>query len=398
MRIRTQTLGSFDNVIRYDRYRDCGASWSPWRQTHVFEKGSVIYRRIEDVEVPNFKKLRKSCPPLLLPFNSLLIETKTITKVPGENNILSRHRSCSSSTYEARGPALFGTFLLPDPLERDLTSDIDAVMLGACASARESIHDTLTELAELRGTIDTFVSLVKRFGKLKRKVVHRAWELTKRSKGLNITDAMTTAWLEFRYAWMPMVYSLEDIQEALSTIERGSVKGRARSVVDLSDSKTVTDPNGDGGRASYTSTTTITGHVTIRGYAVGTFSTGGGRFGFDPLLTAWELVTLSFVVDWFIDIGSWLQTYSPFAEGGLVNTGYSLKYEFERSYSGNISYYGNLVGDEYTTGGGTTGTYTEKIERYVRVPANPPFFPSFKPDLNWKRGLDLISLIYKSFR
>lgn len=398
MRIRTQTLGSFDTVVRQDRYRACNASWSPWRNIRAIESGSVTYRRIEDVEVPNFKKLRKSCPPLLMPFNPLLIEKKTVIKSPGENNIQARSESCSSSTYEARGPEFFGTFILPDPLSKDLGSDINAVMLSACASAREAIHDTLTELAELRGTVDTFVSLVKRFGKLKRKVVHRAWELTKRTKGLNIADAMTTAWLEFRYAWMPIVYSLEDIQEALSTLERGSVKGRARSVVDLSDSKTVTDPNGDGGRASYTTTTTITGHVTIRGYAIGTFSTGGGRFGFDPLLTAWELVTLSFVVDWFIDIGSWLQTYSPFAEGGLTNTGYSLKYEFERSYSGNISYYGKLVNGEFTTGGGTTGTYTEKIERYVRVPANPPFFPAFKPDLNWKRGLDLMSLIFKSFR
>ena len=138
--------------------------------------------------------------------------------------------------------------------------------------------------------------------------------------------------------------------------------------------------------------------MTVRGYAIGTFSTGGGRFGFDPLLTAWELVTLSFVVDWFIDIGSWLQTYTPFAEGGLTNTGYSLKYEFERSYSGNVSYSGALINGKYVTGGGTSGTYTEKIERYVRVPAAPPFFPSFKPDLNWKRGLDLVSLIHKSFR
>ena len=194
-----------------------------------------------------------------------------------------------------------------------------------------------------------------------------------------------------------MVYSLKDIQEALSTIERGSVKGRARSVVDLSDSKTTVNLVDDG-RASHSLTTTITGHVTIRGYAVGTFSAGGGRFGFDPLLTAWELVTLSFVVDWFIDIGSWLQTYSPFAEGGLTNTGYSLKYEFERSYSGNISYFGAYISGKNVTGGGTSGTYIEKIERYVRVPAPPPFFPSFNPDLNWKRGLDLISLIYKSFR
>lgn len=398
MRIRTQTLGSFSTVTRQDRYRACNASWSPWRNTRAVNSGSVTYRRIEDVEVPNFKKLRESCPPLLLPFNPLLVEKKTVTYKPGVNNIQARSESCSSSTYEAVGPEFFGTFILPDPLSKDLSSDIDAVMLSACASARESIHDTLTELAEFRGTIDTFVSLVKRFGKLKRKVVHRAWALTKRTKGLNIVDAMTTAWLEYRYAWMPIVYSLKDIQEALSTLERGSVKGRARSVVDLSDSRTVTDPNGDGGRASYTTTTVISGQVTIRGYAVGTFSAGGGRFGFDPLLTAWELITLSFVVDWFIDIGSWLQTYSPFAEGGLSNTGYSLKYEFERSYSGNISYYGKLIGGEYTIGGGTTGTYTEKIERYVRVPASPPFFPAFKPDLNWKRGLDLISLIYKSFR
>lgn len=39
---------------------------------------------------------------------------------------------------------------------------------------------------------------------------------------------------------------------------------------------------------------------------------------FDPLVTAWELVPFSFVLDWFVNVGEALAAFSPFATGSLA--------------------------------------------------------------------------------
>ena len=35
------------------------------------------------------------------------------------------------------------------------------------------------------------------------------------------------------------------------------------------------------------------------------------RFGMNPVATAWELTTLSFVIDWFISVGDFIAAYTP---------------------------------------------------------------------------------------
>ena len=35
------------------------------------------------------------------------------------------------------------------------------------------------------------------------------------------------------------------------------------------------------------------------------------RFGMNPIGTAWELTTLSFVIDWFISVGDFIAAYTP---------------------------------------------------------------------------------------
>ena len=35
------------------------------------------------------------------------------------------------------------------------------------------------------------------------------------------------------------------------------------------------------------------------------------RFGMNPVGTAWELTTLSFVIDWFISVGDFIAAYTP---------------------------------------------------------------------------------------
>jgi hypothetical protein len=58
--------------------------------------------------------------------------------------------------------------------------------------------------------------------------------------------------------------------------------------------------------------------VTLK--AQGLQSVGLGRY--DPLLTAWELTPFSFVFDWFVDIGGFLESLSAL-EGYVVLAGYS---------------------------------------------------------------------------
>lgn len=125
-------------------------------------------------------------------------------------------------------------------------------------------------------------------------------------------DDLAALWLSYRYGFLPLYLSIKDIISsnlAKPSSELMVFDGTASRVID----------------SSSTTQTSIGGHP----FAV-YFDRQGVRkansrlyiqykrdpnpFGFgayDIMLAAWEKVTLSFVVDWFVGVGSWLGAYRP---------------------------------------------------------------------------------------
>lgn len=80
----------------------------------------------------------------------------------------------------------------------------------------------------------------------------------------------------------------------------------------------------------------------------------------DPLLTAWELTPFSFVFDWFVDVGSWLEARSSL-QGLKVLAGY---YTTETLYEG--STYMKYASGSYSKTAQPLPTWHWTTSRYIR--------------------------------
>lgn len=125
----------------------------------------------------------------------------------------------------------------------------------------------------------------------------------------------------------------------------------------------------------------------------------GRLIGVNPLVTAWELTTLSFVVDWFIQVGDFLQAISPsFAQQTEV--------VYSRKLKGTVRTVQNPTSPPTFDPGtvfkskikleGVSGTF-ESYHREVIDPMSHLTIPR-ETVLNWKRELDAFALTWTRLR
>jgi hypothetical protein len=106
----------------------------------------------------------------------------------------------------------------------------------------------------------------------------------------------------------------------------------------------------------------------------------------DLPLTAWELVPYSFVVDWFYDVGSFLEahTLAVKASGLAIGDGYD------------VTLVRNLDNVTHTLAAGWSGSINQTATSYGkltrRVPGSVSQSPSWNVRLDEFKVLDLISL------
>lgn len=142
------------------------------------------------------------------------------------------------------------------------------------------------------------------------------------AKGVNPTKALSGAWLEYRYGWKPLMLDLHDLVQGLYTEPRIPHEVLvARAGYDRTYSSTVPwrndiQPNdiAFGGTTSMDFQARVRSSVRYRidDESYGTFLTQSVGLGLDTLpATIWELVPFSFVADWFMGFGQWIDTIVP---------------------------------------------------------------------------------------
>lgn len=142
--------------------------------------------------------------------------------------------------------------------------------------------------------------------------------LKKRSRGGgDFVSMLSSSWLEWRYGIRPLIQTIQDIYEHVNS-ECSTVDGknllRKRARAPQVDSKTSATENlqiSPWQVQNNISVTTETRYSASVGYTLTSPLTMDERFGLDAYsipAIAWELTTLSFVVDWWLNIGSWLQS------------------------------------------------------------------------------------------
>lgn len=112
------------------------------------------------------------------------------------------------------------------------------------------------------------------------------------------------AWLEYSYGWVPLLSDIYDVcgyRKPITRVIEGSAWAEGPEVTSISTT---------GAPFAYRRTKSYTERIHLRALATVTNSAlaSGQSLGMiNPLEIAWELVPFSFVVDWFLPVGAYLE-------------------------------------------------------------------------------------------
>jgi len=268
---------------------------------------------------------------------------------------------------------------------------ITAVVNGAVADSRSAAWDVLTDMAEGRETLRLFQAAirdVRRFAFMTIADAQRSLRTTKHKHSVTkLRELISQRWLEYRYGWMPVVYSLQSAVQALAKEREEWERGRARqNIVDTTTH--YSEATSHGVRRQATSTREVS--IAVRGWAASEIR-WQNSYGFDPLVTSYELLTLSFVLDWFIQVGTYLEAISPFAAGKTIGSCASIRMSEIVTTTATRTTLQNQAGvtwETVTTRPSLTITTRESYSRFAASPS----LPGFNPRINWKRTFDAIAL------
>lgn len=321
-----------------------------------------------------------------------------------------------SSSWTRQGSFLDFRALFPDapyyealPLS-NLSKEKETVRTRVVSSLTRG-YDFGAELGELKETLlyaRNLLSIVrnplKSWMDLEAKIRKRNWKGN--TKGLH--EALMNAWMQYRYAIMPVYYSASDIYKLMQ--ERGySYKTeRAKAVVPENNPPTnLLRPD------VYFYDVSEVYSVEVRAIGKVRYSSENQRLldqiSLNPITTAWEVTKLSFVVDWFVNFGDWLiaQTsqltafYEERCFASIVRDYrvFSTYLHFEHDYSGTysrgpIKLAGGITSSKLEWDFGEVVTADTLLRRTVVNNYTRELFQpgdtklTINPSMTWKRWID----------
>lgn len=193
----------------------------------------------------------------------------------------------------------------------------------AAASIYGSGYDALTGLVEAR-----------KIGKLFGKTARRFRDIIARTRKLR-RDEILDAWAEGRYGYRTLAYDLRDLNESINDFNENRRIWTERSGYSDRDRSVSTEIINWSSRSIQVVITDETEH-SIRGSVAALIKPA--RFGVNPLVTAWELIPYSFVVDWAISVGDALGSAMLLATAEDVTSSIGVKSTTKRTVEENITF------------------------------------------------------------
>lgn len=323
---RPEALGSFTEYMR------ASATSSSWVVSYKSNNLARGYDRevVWGVDTPQFhERLRKG---ELLPFTDYV--KHVIVETPGSYNYTLNNSTYTYNpshkadgipySYSVRNLGYGEAAAFADANERSVKWALAQKALGALYSQG---MDALTFLAELSKTAKMLVS---KFRQVVTFVASYDFRVPPKwiRDGLNIRT-LNNEWLEWRYGWRILLYDLMSFAAALDLpgeVKRYKERAGYQQTWAQSYSKSHSwaSINAD---EPYRRSFTLNERVMV----VGDFSIP--PFRFNPLMTVYELVSYSFVFDWFFSVGRAIEATSLLAtvQGGpsgiraSVTAGYAMK-------------------------------------------------------------------------
>lgn len=264
-----------------------------------------------------------------------------------------------------------------------------ALVAETLAEANMGTLDILTAMAEMPETLRSIYVACKHVLNMYREAKRKEVRLYNRAKGggfkanskksaIELADAVADVWLQFRYAIMPNVMLIEDALKLNDAFER--LYERWRGTSDEEIHHNISLPHG-----WVASTDTLPG-VTARCFIKRGFSQRsalGDVLGANLFVTAWELVPLSFVIDWVLNVGNMLASISIPNDSFVERATYSWKYDSSIIFTHEASK-------------ASVSVNIKGYHRNVISPSELGFF-AIRPDFSPYRQLDAMALSWNMF-
>jgi len=250
--------------------------------------------------------------------------------------------------------------------------DISPYVQVAASNLYNRGWDALTFLGELESCIKMFRGIGKSL-------------IALLLKG-NLADT----WLQWRYGWRTLYMDMMSLQEAILRIDDGRKRFQERDGARNSFTRSQIVQNWNWSTSSGTIIRIDQVNVSVQGMVVADIVPP--RIHFNPVKTGWELITLSFIVDWFINVGQWIDAMSFLA----IQTGYTASASSKCTITSNYILENVMAKSPSTiTNIALSGT-THSVE-VMRVPTNIPLGLTTIRRLNFLKVLDLTLIVRKLF-
>lgn len=285
------------------------------------------------------------------------------------------------------------------------------------ANLRDQKMNLLEDLAEGPKTLkmiadgaNTINKALKQLKKGNMKGVSQILGLSSVPKGARKGRSISSNWLEFRYGWMPILY------ESYGAVELLQKKWKGKKIIyhvhssgmseKVSYSKTY-NTNGYSGqydscrirynihfnsKATWKCSLSYVYEITNPTLEI---ATGLGLT--NPLLTAWELMTLTFVVDWFLNVSDVLSQLDAWTGRRFLGGCSTMKLNEDVSRTSEFVQTSSTTYRLNSFKSARGWARNEQVLRTV-LSQTPTLGLVLRPQLNMKRLLDAVSLMKQRIR
>jgi hypothetical protein len=269
---------------------------------------------------------------------------------------------------------------------KQTVSLIGSTAMRVASAARALKHGRLGDAAKSLG--------IRYDAKLERRVTNA------RMKG---RDTLANYWLELQYGWKPLLQDIYGSCDLLAKHIREdswhhSVRARAKTeqtleVLWMNDGLWPYE-NYHAGSTRCTHRAQYSIHYRLDSYARAALATTGIS---NPALLAWELLPYSFVVDWFIPVGNYLEMLDAFSGFERVSGTYSQNKKAEFGFSMSETRLQFLGVDSYVNRNGIGDGYYGRFQREVLTAFPTPALPTFKNPVSVTHAANAIALLSTAF-
>jgi hypothetical protein len=225
--------------------------------------------------------------------------------------------------------------------------DAEAYVQQAAAGIYSQGADVLTMAAEAHKTIDSFRRVTRGLHKI----------LKYRKFGHKFLGDTAQAWLGGRYEVRTTAYDVVDLYNSIARWkDRRRWSNRAGTSTNLVADKSfdTTSPN------AYIQHVSLTDSVTIGVRGAVTADVIVSRFVANPIKTAWELIPWSFIADWYINMGTFIDAMSLLAVNSQYTASKGWEIVIERSMSVNLENLSTVSVFTGNCGGSCYGKYQHR--------------------------------------